>query len=351
MRRGRIAAGGVAAAGVLVGAAIAVGGGDHAGAATPVAPGGRATVERRNLVDRETVDGTLGYADAATLVAGAAGTVTALRDPGAVVRRGRWLYGLDGKAAAWLLYGSLPAWRDFTPGMTDGADVRELERNLRALGDDPDGDMMIDDHWDWATTAAVERFQDDRDLTDDGTLARGEVVFRPGATRIGDAQAELGAEVAPGAPLGAVSSTERRVTVNLDAREQQVAREGAGVTVDLPTGRTARGRIVDVGAVASAHGGGDPTIDVTIALRGRAAHGSGLDQAPVTVGFAVEQRRGVLAVPVTALLARQGGGYAVEVLEGGRHRYVTVEPGVFGNDWVEVTGDGLREGMTVVTAR
>jgi multidrug efflux pump subunit AcrA (membrane-fusion protein) len=67
----------------------------------------------------------------------------------------------------------------------------------------------------------------------------------------------------------------------------------------------------------------------------------------VDVDFAVEHRQGVLAVPVKALLARQGGGYAVE-LPGGRT--VSVEPGLFADDWVEVSGDGLREGMRVVTA-
>ena len=60
---------------------------------------------------------------------------------------------------------------------------------------------------------------------------------------------------------------------------------------------------------------------MTIALRGR---GPGLDQAPVDVGFAVERRRGVLAVPVKALLARQGGGYAVEVAD---RRLVASSPG------------------------
>ena len=121
-----------------------------------------ATVERRDLVDRDTVQGTLGYADSYALLAGATGTITRLREPGAVVRRGQSLYDIDNAAAAWLFYGSLPAWRDFSPSMSDGEDVRQLERNLRALGYDPDHDMTIDDDWTWATTAAVERFQDAR---------------------------------------------------------------------------------------------------------------------------------------------------------------------------------------------
>ena len=83
---------------------------------------------------------------------------------------------------------------------------------------------------------------------------------------------------------------------------------------------------------------------MTITISGRA---EGLDQAPVDVGFAVERRRGALAVPVKALLARQGGGYAVELAGGGM---VRVTPGLYADDMVEVEGDGLREGQEVVTA-
>jgi len=115
------------------------------------------------------------------------------------------------------------------------------------------------------------------------------------------------------------------------------------VTVDLPSGQSVNGRIADVGKVATKHGD-DTTISVTVHVSGRVGN---LDQAPVDVGFAVERRRGALAVPVKALLARQGGGYAVE-LQGGRK--VSVEPGLFADDWVEVAGDGLRAGMRVVTA-
>jgi peptidoglycan hydrolase-like protein with peptidoglycan-binding domain len=341
-----------AAAGVATVVAIVVlaAGGDEAppvrAAATATAT---ATVERRDLVDRESVDGTLGYADAAPLLAGASGTVTELPEPGSVIRRGEELYRLDDEPAAWLLYGSLPAWRDFSSAMSDGEDVRQLERNLRALGHDPDGDMTVDDDWDWATTAAVIRFQDERGLTEDGTLARGEVVFRSGPARVGQVRAALGQSVAPGAQIADLSTTRREVTVDLEATRQSLAREGARVTVDLPDGDTARGRITDVGKVAEQPAGdeGEPTIEVTIALRGRAARGRGFDQAPVDVGFEADRRRDVLVVPVTALLARGGGGFAVETAEG---RLIEVEPGAYAEDYVEVEGSGLREGMKVVTA-
>jgi len=343
--------GGVLAAAMLAAGVAALAGDDTAAPASAApAIGARATVERRDLVERDELDGTLGYADGGVLAAGAVGTITRLRAPGAVVRRGEPLYWLDGEPAAFLLYGRLPAWRDLGPGIADGADIRQLERNLRALGHDPDGDIEVDEAWDWATTAAVRRFQEEHGLTEDATLAQGEIVFRRGPTRIGEAKAAVGQTSAPGRELAAVSGIERRVMVDLDASRQSLARTGDAVRVELPTGRTVRGRIVEVGKVAEqppGDDGGDPTIEVTIALRGSAARGSGLDQAPVDVGFAVERRRDVLAVPVEALLARRGGGFAVELVGG---RLMDVEPGLYAGGYVEVEGD-LREGQTVVTAR
>jgi peptidoglycan hydrolase-like protein with peptidoglycan-binding domain len=354
LRGTRVAAAGAAV--VAVGAVVVAlaDGGDDAGdtAGAPAAATATATVERRDLVDRESVDGTLGYADASPLRAGDAGTMTAIREPGSVVRRGHSLYDVDNAPSAWLLYGSLPAWRDFSPWMSDGEDVRQLERNLRALGYDPYGDMTVDDEWTWATTAAVRRFQDARGVTEDGTLAQGEVVFRPGSSRVGELKAAVGQEVAPGAELAELSTTRREVSVDLDADRQEVVRAGDIVTVELPNGDTARGRIAEVGKVARPPSeDAEPTIEVTIALRGPAARRSGLDQAPVDVGFAVERRRDVLAVPVTALLALSGGGFAVEAVDAdGRRRLVPVDPGLYAEDYVEVSGSGLREGMRVVSA-
>jgi hypothetical protein len=348
MSRGRIAVGGVVAAGVLAAGGLLLAGGrsGHPPAASAGTVGPTAAVERRDLVDRDNVSGTLGYADAGSLAAAATGVITHLPAEGSIIERGQSLYDVDDQHAAFLLYGRLPAWRDFAPGMSDGDDVRQLERNLRALGYDP-GD--VDNHWTWLTTAAVERFQDDRGLDETGRLARGQDVFRRGRTRIGQERAEVGDQAAPGHPLADLSSTRRIVTVNLDATRQSIARVGERVTVDMPTGGTASGRISNVGSVATrASQDADATIEVTIRLRGRAAHGTRLDQAPVDVGFAVDRRHDVLAVPVKALVARQGGGYAVETPD---RRFVAVEPGLYADDWVEVSGAGLHEGMRVVTAQ
>jgi peptidoglycan hydrolase-like protein with peptidoglycan-binding domain len=349
VRRGRIAAGGVVAAAALAagGLLLAGGGSGHPPAANAASTGGpTSAVERRDLIDRDNVSGTLGYADAGSLGSAVAGTLTRLPDEGSVITRGHSLYDVDNKPAAFLLYGDLPAWRDFVPWMADGDDIRQLERNLRALGYDT-GD--VNDDWSWKTTDAVEQFQRDRGLDDTGKLTRAEVVFRPGATRIGDEKSEVGDQTSPGHPLADLSSTERLITVPLDATRQGIARVGERVTVEMPTGGTVKARITDVGTVATkASQDADPTIDVTIHLSGRAAHGTRLDQAPVDVGFEVDKRHNVLAVPIKALVARQGEGYAVETPG---HRFIPVTPGLYADDWVEVSGAGLREGTRVVTAQ
>jgi hypothetical protein len=59
----------------------------------------------------------------------------------------------------------------------------------------------------------------------------------------------------------------------------------------------------------------------------------------------------VLAVPVDALVALAGGGYAVEeVTSDGSHQLVAVTPGLFDDaqGLVEVSGKGLAAGQRVV---
>ena len=94
--------------------------------------------------------------------------------------------------------------------------------------------------------------------------------------------------------------------------------------MDLPSGDTVDGKIASVGKVATSSStegedaeqanDGTATIEVTVRLAKRT---KALDQAPVTVNFEQSRRRDVLAIPVTALLARAGGRFAVEVRDGG----------------------------------
>jgi hypothetical protein len=63
-----------------------------------------------------------------------------------------------------------------------------------------------------------------------------------------------------------------------------------------------------------------------------------LDSAPVSVTLVAAEKKGVLAVPVAALVALAEGGYGVQVIEDGKVEYLPVETGMFAAGMVEVTG-------------
>jgi peptidoglycan hydrolase-like protein with peptidoglycan-binding domain len=336
-----------AAAGVM----LTRGGADASAASGEEAATATATVDRRDLIVRESFDGTLGYDDVRTLTASRPGTVTRLPAEGSVVKRGGVLYAIDGRGVR-LLYGSMPLYRRLTTGVADGADVRQLEQNLVALDHDPDGDIDVDTHFDWATRAAVRRWQDAIGVAETGAVEVGDAVFLPGARRIGSVHSALGASLQPGADVLETTSTTAVVTVDLDARRQDLVRRGDGVQVELPSGRLVPGTISRVGSVAESDPAAEqtgqestPTIEVDISVGGV----QGLDGAPVDVRLAIERELDVLAVPVEALLALRGGGYALEVVRNGVTSLVAVRTGTFADGWVEVEGAGLREGTTVVT--
>jgi hypothetical protein len=91
-------------------------------------------------------------------------------------------------------------------------------------------------------------------------------------------------------------------------------------------------------------------VQITVRLIHPAAAGN-LDQAPVNVNIVTAQARDVLAVPINALVALAGGGYAVEVVHGNgasavRH-LVAVQTGLFSSTLVQVSGSGLGAGLNV----
>jgi hypothetical protein len=133
-------------------------------------------------------------------------------------------------------------------------------------------------------------------------------------------------------------------------------RPGDPVLVTMPDGSTTvPGTVASVGRVATAasaaaQGGGSPSaaIPLTITI-GRVP--AGLDQAPVQVTITEQQHRGVLAVPVTALLVMPGGGYAVRAAVPPR-RLIPVSLGLFDDSTglVEVAAPRLTAGLTVEVA-
>jgi hypothetical protein len=359
-RPGRRLLAGVAALLVGIGAVVAVtlsldGGGGSNGAVDNGAATSLATVVRRSLSSQAQVDGTLGYAASYSVVNQARGTITALPAVGRVVRQGQTLYKVDGRAVI-LLYGSIPAYRSLSKGMS-GADVRQLNADLVALGYASTTELdPTSDEFGSATKAALEKLQADLGLTETGTLGLGQAVFLPTAARIKAVSATLGAGAGPGAPMLEATSTRRRVTIALDAAQQAQVKVGDRVTITLPDNRTTPGRVSFVGKVATtpSSDGSDssstPTVEVEVTPTKPGATGR-LDQAPVTVSIATDSVRNALVVPVNALLALAGGGYAVEeVRAAGVHRLVSVSLGIFddADGLVQVIGSGLHAGQRVV---
>jgi hypothetical protein len=165
-------------------------------------------------------------------------------------------------------------------------------------------------------------------------------------------EATVGAGV--GGSVLTTTSTRREATFEVAARDAGIVEVGKPVEVELPDGTTVPGRVRLVGRVAEAGAEGDggaetdPTIEVAVKLEGAAI--DAFDQAPVTIRIETEAERDALAVPVGALLATAGGGYALEVVTSAGHELVRVEVGAFADGYVQVTGKGIEEGTRVVEA-
>jgi hypothetical protein len=168
------------AAGIILGAGLS---GTSAGANQPAKSAGAATVQRRDLVQTDTEPGTLSYANPHTVFNRLSGTVTSLPAVGQTITRGQTLYQVSG-APVVLMTGSVPAYRDLSQGVSNGPDVQELEQNLVALGFDPSRQITVDQTFDAATAAAVDRWQAALGESQTGTVSLGQVVFLPGAQRV-----------------------------------------------------------------------------------------------------------------------------------------------------------------------
>ncbi|HEX3518873.1 MAG TPA: peptidoglycan-binding protein [Solirubrobacteraceae bacterium] len=298
------------------------------------------------------VRSSLSTARSAAALYGQTSTFTKLPSVGQTIGRGQSLYEISGQPVL-LLYGSVASTRAFVAGMSAGSDVAELNANLSALGY---GRGLAGDEFSGATEAAIRALQSAHAASVTGELLLGSVVFEPGSVRVTSLTPTVGSNVMPG-PVLAITSTARQVKMALDASQQGSVKVGDTVTITLPDNQTTPGRITYVSSVAtspssSGHAGEEesaPTVEVDAIPTDPAATGH-LDQAPVNVEITTESVENVLAVPVDALLALAGGGYAVEVAEGRVHRLVAVTVGLFDDaeGVVQVSGHGLSTGQRVV---
>ncbi|MGW6446247.1 peptidoglycan-binding protein [Lentzea sp. NPDC055074] len=308
--------------------------------APPPAPKTVAVV-KTDLTDVREFKATLGFGASQEVTGRRPGTLTWLPAPGASVDRGGTVYKVDNRPV-WLFFGDTPLWRKLDKAGVKGPDVKTVKDNLGALGYELGGGAP--DELTQATVDAVKRWQKAEKVEETGVLDPGDVVVLSGKVRVEAVTAKLSASGE--GPLMSVTATGKAVDASIDARQAEVFKKDLKVTVVLPNGTETTGTVRSVGTEAKSEKNGNgeetPVIAVDIGLDTEVGE---FDSGPVRLRLTSTARQGVLAVPVTALLALREGGYAVQTAQG----LVAVKTGLFAGGLVEISGGGVSEGMQVVT--
>jgi peptidoglycan hydrolase-like protein with peptidoglycan-binding domain len=345
----------LAAAAVLVAATcgvVAMSGAGHPAAAAQAPAADTVEVQKGELSAMVSGGGTLTYrarSDGSPylVINRARGVYTELPESGDKVGCGGVLYRVDDRPVV-LLCGTVPAYRALHVGVK-GRDVRQLNRNLHQLGYDIDAHVRIDPG-DGAFTSETEQalrvLQRKKGVGVTGGLAVDDAVFLPVAVRIAKVTGQVGGSAGPGAPVLSATSDTLHVQVNIDPSQQGEVKKGDRAQIALPGNSPVTGSVAGFGRVAQA---ADASIPTFISLDDPDEAG-GLDKAPVQVDITTKGVDDALSVPVTALVGKSGGGFAVEVVRAGERReLVAVRLGLFdtGGGRVQVEGD-LRAGDSVV---
>ncbi|ONI78987.1 hypothetical protein ALI144C_28185 [Actinosynnema sp. ALI-1.44] len=311
------------------------------------APAETTQVTKADLADRRSVSGKLGYGAETTLPGRKQGTITGLPAIGDVLDRGKPVYQVDAKPVP-LFHGQIPLYRPVGPGMTNGPDVKLIEENLKALG--YGGFGTPDEKFTDATANAVKKWQKANKLDQNGTIAVGDVVITPDSFRVSTIVASLGAQGTT--DVLKYTGGSRGVIAQIKAEQRDSAKPGSKVTVNIG-GKQVTGTVKQVTLAPPDNNPApgqspDSKFDVSISLDD-AGSVTAPDGSTVDVRFTVSSQKGVLTVPVGALLALAEGGYALQVVEGESRRLIPVKTGLFADGKVEVSGPDVREGMRVVT--
>jgi hypothetical protein len=359
MRKHRLLAGAaVLIAVTAIGGVVAISGAEQASPAAQEPPANTATVERGELSDMFSQYGILTYrarSDGSpyAVINRSRGIYTKLPDAGDNVDCGAVLYRVNDHPVL-VLCGSTPAYRSLSKG-DSGPDVAELNANLVRLGYatrsqlDPSSDRFSSE-----TASALEKLQSKLGEDQTGSLKLGQAVLLPESVRIAEVTGEPGGSAQPGAQVLYATSDTPEVQVNLDPAQQGEVKKGDRAQITLPGNRSVTGKVDRLGRVAQVPAGqdnaGGATIPAYISLDDP-TKARGLDRAPVQVEITTRGVENALNVPVTAIVGRSGGGFAVEVVRAdGRRELVAVKLGLFdtAGGRVQVVQGDLRQGDQVV---
>ncbi len=353
--------------------------------------------QSRDLISIEEWAGTLQAGSNASVSASTGGTVTRIAAVGDSIELGGLLAEIDGNPVV-ALYGTVPQFREIDIGSDPGADIRQLEENLVALGFDQGGTVLVDEVFTAETEAMVERWEVALgiDLAD-GKVDAGQIAFIEGPSEVLD-RTSVGNQVNPGQPLlttltlatsgfvpfvdetdvEAVSdatdaipvdaelvdldtgddtpavgrpiqrweSSEISVELAVDVAEVDTFEIGRTVGVELPDGQIVNAEVVEVSNVARTNQNTGETV-VDVSIRPTEPIESLFTTGPIVVQIEQGSTLGAVVVPARSLIALAEGGHAIEIDGRG---LVGVELGSFDDGWVEVISGDVDAGEAIVVA-
>jgi hypothetical protein len=200
----------------------------------------------------------------------------------------------------------------------------------------------VETQYGWELAQAVKHWQQSIGAQPTGILTPASVVVADGPVRVDSVTAQVGAS-ATGTVLS-VTSTAKVITLQATASIAQALTTGTAVTVTLGDGSTVVTHVQEIGEVQPTTDGSPATAPVTV----QPEQPKALDQTPpgpVTAEFVTAAAKNVLYVPIAALLALSGGGYALELPD---KSLVPVTTGMVADGDIEVSG--IPAGTKVLVA-
>lgn len=241
-------------------------------------------------------------------------------------------------------FGRIPMYRDLTVGV-EGRDVKQIQRMLGRLGYYPGDAHGAMDSW---TKSAVQLWQTDLGVEDDGIVRTGDVVFVDDHDRkvqlalVPDRR--VGDQLVGGEDLFTRMSDAPRVSLTVSEAQQVLVREGMRVALSKPNGGRLTGKI---GRAIPDEKQGGARIDI-VANGGGPICGTKCDQfldgnTLLADVYQIEPVRG-LTVPVTAI---RSNGANEAFLDRRNGTVMKVKVLASANGIAVVEGSGLKAGDQV----
>ncbi len=275
------------------------------------------------------------------------GEVETFVSSGQVLASGDVLYSVDGLAVT-AMVSDATFDRDIEDGIDAGDDIRAVEEMLVALGYDTNGDLDVDDLFDQDTEQAIIEWEEDLsntfDAVDvDGVVSLDEiVVFEPG-TAAGSVVVYDEDFVASGSVLwtATTETTTRIIETSIAVADQDKLAQDTVADVEFPDGDIIQGTVTAVATSTTTdpmNPDAEPMIAVEISVTQVPASVSDLTEVDVQIKLVEQIAAGATVVPVSALVATGDGNFSIEAVTTTGTTFVHVDPGMFSDGWVEVTG-------------